>query len=130
MIFSEKILYLNSFYSTLSYTESNRLQSICTEQKKILKELPGHFNTYSFKSISVVPPSILQIRPQTKRIEYILEWNLENPSVCILSNPFSLKLSSKCTNHVNVHKLYAVEYINTVSSLYYPFQFRFFKTVK
>ena len=22
--------------------------------------------------------------------------------------------SSKCTNHVNVHKLYAVEYINTV----------------
>ena len=40
--------------------------------------------------------------------------------------PFSLKGSSKCTNHVNVHKVYAVEYINTVCSLDYPFQFRFF----
>ena len=39
---------------------------------------------------------------------------------------FSLKGSSKCTNHVNVHKLYAVEYINTVCSLDYPFQFRIF----
>ena len=28
--------------------------------------------------------------------------------------------------HVNVHKLYAVEYINTVCSLDYPFQFRTF----
>jgi len=53
----------------------------------------------------------------SKRIEYILEWNLENPSVWLLS---------KCTNHVNVHKLYAVEYINTVCSLDYPFQFRIF----
>ena len=44
--------------------------------------------------------------------------------------PFSLKGSSKCTNHVNVHKLYAVEYINSVCSLDYPFQFRIFKTVK
>ena len=50
----------------------------------------------------------------TKRIEYILEWNLDNPSVWILSVPFSLKGSSKCTNYVNVHKLYAVEYINRV----------------
>ena len=31
--------------------------------------------------------------------------------------PFSLKGSSKCTNHVNVHKLYAVENINTECSL-------------
>ena len=46
--------------------------------------------------------------------EYILEWNLDNPSVWIFSVPFSLKGSSKCKNHVNVHKLYAVEYINTV----------------
>ena len=60
----------------------------------------------------------------SKRIEYILEWNLENLSVCIFSVPFSLKGRSKCTNHVNVHKLYAVEYINTVCSLDYPFQFR------
>ena len=37
-----------------------------------------------------------------------------------------LKGSSKCTNHVNVHKLYAVEYINTVCSLDYSFQFRIF----
>ena len=29
--------------------------------------------------------------------------------------------------NVNVHKLYAVEYINTVCSLDYPFQFRIFK---
>ena len=29
----------------------------------------------------------------------------------------------ECTNHVNVHKLYAVEYINTICSLDYPFQF-------
>ena len=28
------------------------------------------------------------------------------------------------TNHVNVHKLYAVEYINIVCSLDYSFQFR------
>ena len=43
-------------------------------------------------------------------------------------SPFQpeLKGSSKCTNHVNVHKLYAVEYINTVCSLDYPFQFRIF----
>ena len=34
--------------------------------------------------------------------------------------------SSKCTNHVNVHKLYAVEYISTVCSLDYPFQFWIF----
>ena len=45
----------------------------------------------------------------------------KNPSVWILSVPFSLKGSSKCTNHVNVHKLYAVEYIDTVCSLDYPF---------
>jgi len=61
-----------------------------------------------------------------KRIEYILEWNLENLPVWILAVPFSLKGSSKCTNHVNVHKLYAVEYTNTVCSLDYPFQFRIF----
>ena len=61
-----------------------------------------------------------------KRIEYILEGNLENLSVWIFSVPFSLKGSSTCTNHVNVHKLYAVEYINTVSSLDYSFQFRIF----
>ena len=42
------------------------------------------------------------------------------------SVPFSLKGSSKCTNHVNVHKLYAVEYIITPRSLEYPFQFRIF----
>ena len=58
---------------------------------------------------------------RTKRIEYILEWNLDYPSVWILSVPFSLKGS---TNHV--HKLYAVDYINTVCSLDYPFQFRIF----
>ena len=40
---------------------------------------------------------------------------------------FSLKGSSKCANHVNVHKLYAVEYINTVCSLDYSFQFRILK---
>ena len=43
-----------------------------------------------------------------------------------LSVPFSLKGSSKCTNHVNVHKLYAVEYMNTVCSLDFPFQLRIF----
>ena len=40
------------------------------------------------------------------------------------SIPFSLKVSSTCTNNINVHKLYAVEYNNTVCSLDYPFQFR------
>ena len=63
----------------------------------------------------------------TKRIEYILEWNLDNPSLWICSVPFILKGSSKCTNHVNVHKLYAVEYIDTVCS---HFNFEFFKAVK
>ena len=42
---------------------------------------------------------------------------------------FSLKGSSKCTNHVNVHKLYAVEYNNTVCSLDH-FNFEIFKAVK
>ena len=43
-------------------------------------------------------------------------------------SPFQPELgSSKCTNHVNVQKLDAVEYINTVCSLDYPFQFRIFK---
>jgi len=43
------------------------------------------------------------------------------------SVPFSQKGFSKCTNHLNVHKLYiAVEYINTVCSLDYPIQFRIF----
>ena len=46
------------------------------------------------------------------------------------SVPFSLKGSSKCTNHVNVHKLYAVEYINIVCSLDYNFNFEFLKSVK
>ena len=64
---------------------------------------------------------------KSKRIEYILEWNLENTSIWILSVSFSLKGSSKCTNHVNVHKLYEVEYINTVCSLDYSFNFEFFK---
>ena len=42
-------------------------------------------------------------------------------------SPFeSAKESSKCSFHVNVHKLYAVEYSNTVSSLDYPFQFLIF----
>ena len=63
---------------------------------------------------------------QPKRIEYTLVGNLENLSVWIFAVPFSLKDSSKCTNHVNVHKVYAVEYINTVCSLDYPFQFRIF----
>ena len=43
-----------------------------------------------------------------------------------LKESLGMKGSSKCTNHVNVHKLYAVEYINTVCSLDYPFQFRIF----
>ena len=59
-------------------------------------------------------------------MEYILEWNLNNPLVGIFSFPFSLKGNSKCTNNVNVHKLYAVEHINTVCSLDYSFQFRNF----
>ena len=65
-----------------------------------------------------------------KRIEYILEWTLDNQSAWFFFSPFSMKGSSKCTNHVNVHKLYAVEYIDAVCSLDYPFQFRFFKAVK
>ena len=43
-----------------------------------------------------------------KRIEYILEGNTGNLSVCIFSVPFNLKGSLKCTNHVNAHKFYAV----------------------
>ena len=66
---------------------------------------------------------------EPKRIEYTLEGNLKNLSVCIFSVPFSLKGSSKCTNHVNVHRLYAVEYINTVYSLDYSFQFRIFNPI-
>ena len=41
-------------------------------------------------------------------------------------SPFQPERDFKVTNHVNVQKLYAVEYINTVCSLDYPFQFRLF----
>ena len=54
-----------------------------------------------------------------KRIEYMLKGNLKNLSVWTFSVPFK-GVISKCTNHVNVHKLYAVEHINTVCSLDYP----------
>ena len=59
---------------------------------------------------------------QTKRIEYILEWNLKNE----FCQSLSAWKCTKCTSHVNGHKLYAVEYINTVCSLDYPFQFQIF----
>ena len=32
-------------------------------------------------------------------------------------SPFQPESEAKCTNHVNVQKLYVVEYINTVCSL-------------
>jgi len=38
-------------------------------------------------------------------------------------SPFQPERSSKCTNHINVHKLCAVEYINTVCSLDYISKF-------
>ena len=81
--------------------------------------LPLPILVYEDISISVQRFKQISDRDQvcTKRIEYILEWSLDNPSVWILSVPFSLKGSSKCKNHLNVHKLYAVEYINTVCSL-------------
>ena len=43
---------------------------------------------------------------KAKRIEFILEWNLVNPSVWILSVPFSLKGSSEFKS-----RKYSVEYI-------------------
>ena len=44
----------------------------------------------------------------------------------IFFSPFQPEREWKCTNNVNVHKLYAVEYNNTVCYQYldYPFQFR------
>jgi len=45
-------------------------------------------------------------------------------------SPFQSERELKCTNNVNVYKLYAVEYINAVCSLDYSFQFRIFKAVK
>ena len=67
--------------------------------------------------------------PNTIENRIYREVNLKNLSVWIFSVPFSLKGSSKCTNHVNVHKLYAVEYNNTVRSLDH-FNFEIFKAVK
>ena len=61
---------------------------------------------------------------------HIREEFKESIGMIFFSVPFSLKGSSKCTNHVNVHKLYAVEYINTVCSLDFSFHFEFFKVVK
>ena len=85
-----------------------------------LSDFFNRFRDYRFFSVSRSNDIL------SKRIEYILERNLDNPSVWILSVPFSLKGSSKSTNHVNVHKLYAVEYINTVCSQDYSFQFWIF----
>jgi len=44
----------------------------------------------------------------------------------IFFSPFQSEREFKVYKHVNVHKLYAVEYINTVCSLDYSFQFRIF----
>ena len=76
--------------------------------------------------------------PDTRQIKKRKKWSLSIQNRIYIrgefkeslgmnfSVPFSLKGSSNCTNHVNVHKLYAVEYINTVCSLDYSFQFRIF----
>ena len=50
---------------------------------------------------------ILKARPESPYNKQICS----TLSVWIFSVPFSLKGSSKCTNHVNVHKSYAVEWV-------------------
>ena len=107
-------LYLTLFQYPWNYCSTHRKlvdESWWWGQYTALRDSTSHYGTRCIKP---------------KRIEYILEWNLANPSVWILSVPFSLKGSSKCTNHGNVHKLYAVEYIYPVCSLDYPFQFGMF----
>ena len=55
-----------------------------------------------------------------KRIEYIWEWNLEIPRYEFCQSLSALQGSSKCTNHVNVHKLYAAT--RKVKSIFLEFK--------
>ena len=79
-----------------------------------------------FLIINGMAKKVKKNRSCTSIENIIYREELKNFSVWIVSVPFSLKGSSKCTNHVYVLKLYAVEYINTVCSLDYSFQFRTF----
>ena len=110
-----------SFYDTLLNLGLCVLCTLCTEWTVFLIPCVLWYNRWGYGVSDCITCTLSTLVycsvVFTKRIEYILEWNLENTSVCILSVPFSLKGNSKCTNHVNVHKLYAVEYINTVCSL-------------
>ena len=89
---------------------------------------PYFFNRDTLRCLLKVPfhlfYNILQRRPATKENRIYIRVEFRESFGMNLSVPFSLKGSSKCANHVNVRKLYAVEYITTVSSLDYPFQFR------
>ena len=67
---------------------------------------------------SLVQKQTCTVKP--KRIEYKLVEFRKSLGMNFFS-PFQPE--RECTNHVNVHKLYAVEYINTECSLDYPFQF-------
>ena len=60
--------------------------------------------------------NILTIKRKENRIYIRVEFRQSLGMNFFSPFQFSLKGSSKCTNHVNVHKLYAVEYINTVCS--------------
>ena len=68
---------------------------------------------------------ILQRRPKTIGNRIYIRGEFRESLGMNFFSPFQPG-SSKCTNHVNVHKLYAVENINTVCSLDYSFQFRIF----
>ena len=59
--------------------------------------------------------------PKENRIYNRVEFR-QSIGMTFLSVPFRVQ----SVNDINVHKLYAVEYINTVYSLDYPFQFRIF----
>ena len=129
----ESRIFLNSPTEKLFYTENNKFKLIICFFDKFNSEGKEQFWlkwsylgfscwNWGFSKMQLVNVCGTII----KEIEYIYEGNLGNLSLWIFSVPFSLKGSSKCTNHVNVHKLYAVEYINTLCSLDYSIQYRIF----
>ena len=69
-----------------------------------------------------IPAFVLQMAIENR----IYREELKESHGMIFFSPFKPEREFKVYYHVNVHKLYEGEYINTVCYLYYPFQFRFF----
>ena len=104
--------------SSLAVVKEGSFSKIVFKNCRFLKMIPDC--TALFCSTVKLRAKKNSVQNCTALLTFRLFWRhyaiIEN-RIWIFFVPFSLKGSSKCTNHINVHKLYAVEYINTVCSL-------------